>query len=372
MAVQPIRSIATASFRYPGFQSLDDETFRAQGGQNSPNTPSTTGASTGGGSGGEPSIRSAVMRPMTSNESDPQAPGPAGPGFGEQFAGTRGLDRTLQAVGALGIPGISMAASAARTGIGLNNAFADRKAREQVTGVQEPVSSTLAAYANPFSDVGQAGFTEATLSAMDNDAQMSNSTTVADPSGVAGWGAQAAARSQSDMSDMADNPQDLGTGGGAGADGPGTPGGYSGGGSYAEASQSQGRGGAAPSDPSAGDRGSPSGGGDDGSSGGGGCFLTTACCEAMGMTDDCDDLETLRAYRDRVMLATPEGRRDVEQYYRLAPGIVSAIRNPDVWRSLHAEFIRPAVAAIKDGRNRRAHRIYRKMVARAVALVTTS
>ena len=32
-----------------------------------------------------------------------------------------------------------------------------------------------------------------------------------------------------------------------------------------------------------------------------GCFLTTACCEVLGLSDDCFELRTLRRYRDRVL-----------------------------------------------------------------------
>ena len=39
-----------------------------------------------------------------------------------------------------------------------------------------------------------------------------------------------------------------------------------------------------------------------------GCFITTACCEALGLDDDCFELRTLRRYRDQV-LAKTAGRR---------------------------------------------------------------
>src|SRR6476646_10620356 len=39
-----------------------------------------------------------------------------------------------------------------------------------------------------------------------------------------------------------------------------------------------------------------------------GCFLTTACCEVLGLSDDCFELRTLRRYRDRVLIAMPGGQ----------------------------------------------------------------
>ncbi len=39
-----------------------------------------------------------------------------------------------------------------------------------------------------------------------------------------------------------------------------------------------------------------------------GCFLTTACCEVLGLSDDCFELRTLRRYRDRVLVAIARRR----------------------------------------------------------------
>lgn len=55
------------------------------------------------------------------------------------------------------------------------------------------------------------------------------------------------------------------------------------------------------------------------------CFLTTACCKAMNLPDDCTELSTLRNFRDTYMLSFPAGQKDVEHYYSVAPRIVEAI-----------------------------------------------
>jgi hypothetical protein len=97
-----------------------------------------------------------------------------------------------------------------------------------------------------------------------------------------------------------------------------------------------------------------------------GCFLTTACCEVLGLPDDCCELETLRRYRDLVLAASPQGREDVALYYRLAPAMLAAL--PEVERrdrllSLYLRFILPCALAARFGLNRFAHRRYARMMA---------
>jgi hypothetical protein len=56
-----------------------------------------------------------------------------------------------------------------------------------------------------------------------------------------------------------------------------------------------------------------------------GCFVSTAACRHRGLPDDCYELQTLRKFRDDVLLASPEGRQMVEHYYRVAPGIADRL-----------------------------------------------
>lgn len=92
------------------------------------------------------------------------------------------------------------------------------------------------------------------------------------------------------------------------------------------------------------------------------CYITTATCGSLGLPDDCDELQTLRFFRDEILLRSPAGRRDVERYYRVAPGVVDSIdRRTDaaaVYRDIHARHIAPAVAAVKAGDRERAHAIF--------------
>ena len=92
-------------------------------------------------------------------------------------------------------------------------------------------------------------------------------------------------------------------------------------------------------------------------SGGISCFLTTACCEYKGLPDDCEELEILRAFRDK-HVPTDE----VEEYYRIAPEIVDKIKGrPDklevIW-----DTVRSCVVDIQHGEFDNAHSKYRDMV----------
>jgi hypothetical protein len=69
-----------------------------------------------------------------------------------------------------------------------------------------------------------------------------------------------------------------------------------------------------------------------------GCFLTTAACEMRGLPDNCDELTTLRRFRDEVLLFSREGRTLVEEYYNEAPSLVPFIKDSDenerVWNDI--------------------------------------
>lgn len=88
----------------------------------------------------------------------------------------------------------------------------------------------------------------------------------------------------------------------------------------------------------------------------GGCFISTAVTTSLKLPDDC---------RDTYMKSAPERELDVEQYYRIAPGIVKYITQrpdaPKIWHGLWLTHLEPAIAAIERGDSAEAHRIYRDM-----------
>lgn len=104
--------------------------------------------------------------------------------------------------------------------------------------------------------------------------------------------------------------------------------------------------------------------GDKGSNNEGGCFLTTACTMALDLPDDCDELTTLRRFRDNYMLTFEEGRAEVKEYYAVAPEVVKAISaRPNalaIYRRIFDEIVSPCVKLIKQGRLELARTTYKK------------
>ena len=100
-----------------------------------------------------------------------------------------------------------------------------------------------------------------------------------------------------------------------------------------------------------------------------GCFITTACCETIGLDDDCFELRALRRYRDHVLVRRTGGAADVRMYYEIAPVILA--RLPAQERKLrlsavYARHILPAALAARLGLNSLAYRLYWSML-RALA-----
>ncbi len=96
-----------------------------------------------------------------------------------------------------------------------------------------------------------------------------------------------------------------------------------------------------------------------------GCFLTTACVEARGLPDDCQELTVLRAFRDGYLRARPGGPALIATYERVAPRIVARIaREPDAAAILARvyAFVEESVARIFLGDLEGALRGYRAMV----------
>jgi hypothetical protein len=97
-----------------------------------------------------------------------------------------------------------------------------------------------------------------------------------------------------------------------------------------------------------------------------GCYLTTACVGAMGLPDNCLELNVLRNFRDKVLLPTSIGRRAVEEYYSIAPEIIQAVGEQEksnaltVLRSIYND-IRKAVFLIGSGDFKGAFKHYQQM-----------
>lgn len=100
-----------------------------------------------------------------------------------------------------------------------------------------------------------------------------------------------------------------------------------------------------------------------------GCYIATACVDAVGLPDNCFELNVLRNFRDKVLLRTPRGRRAVEEYYRVAPEIVMAVEEREgndaesVWASVYSD-IRKAVSLLLSGDFEGAFQHYQQMTSR--------
>jgi hypothetical protein len=96
-----------------------------------------------------------------------------------------------------------------------------------------------------------------------------------------------------------------------------------------------------------------------------GCFLTTACCEVVGLSDDCFELRTLRRYRDRVLTTMPGGHAALAAYYLVAPSILDRIPQEERVKRLllvYVRFVLPSALAARVGFNRLAYSIYARMM----------
>lgn len=94
-----------------------------------------------------------------------------------------------------------------------------------------------------------------------------------------------------------------------------------------------------------------------GTSSGGVCYLTTACCERNGLSDNCEELTTLRKFRD---IFVPTSM--VQHYYDSAPYILAKIRKqPDLLDGIYS-IVQDCVKDIKAGLNGSAMARYINMV----------
>ena len=94
----------------------------------------------------------------------------------------------------------------------------------------------------------------------------------------------------------------------------------------------------------------------------GGCCITDATVNYMGLKDDCDELETLRKYRDLLVEDDPEFREVVLEYYRTAPIIVQKInksQNKNVrLDSIFKDLVTPVIGLLKENKIDEAKALY--------------
>ena len=103
-----------------------------------------------------------------------------------------------------------------------------------------------------------------------------------------------------------------------------------------------------------------------GSGSSGGCYLTSACVEAKGLPDDCQELQTLRAFRDGYLAHQTGGQEEIVEAINLLPNA------DEVWTTVYAELVQPCVEMIHAGELEAAHRRYKAYSLQRAALVACS
>ena len=95
------------------------------------------------------------------------------------------------------------------------------------------------------------------------------------------------------------------------------------------------------------------------------CFITTACVKSRQLADNCEELTTLRNFRDTYIAKQENGETLIDVYYRLSPAIVAAINQQedeeDIYLMLYGVICR-CVQAIKNQDYAYAMRTYMEMV----------
>lgn len=94
------------------------------------------------------------------------------------------------------------------------------------------------------------------------------------------------------------------------------------------------------------------------------CFISSACLEARGLTDDCYELRLLRLFRAEYVAKLPDGDRVLAEYQQKAPAIVRAIEAMPyeeaarVWAEIYERGVARAVSLITNGHWDDAYELY--------------
>lgn len=96
------------------------------------------------------------------------------------------------------------------------------------------------------------------------------------------------------------------------------------------------------------------------------CFITTAVCQSEGKGDDCAELTAFRAFRDGYLKACPDGADRIEEYYDIAPGIVTCINlcsdRAQRYEAIRETYLQPCYEDLLAGRNEACKDRYVRMV----------
>ena len=100
----------------------------------------------------------------------------------------------------------------------------------------------------------------------------------------------------------------------------------------------------------------------------GACIITTAACHVLHKGDDCDELNTLRRFRDAASAENPVIRDLVKEYYRVAPLLLDEIHalpeKEKIYQCLWKNYIEKSYLSIQEHDYLEAASIYIQMVVR--------
>lgn len=92
------------------------------------------------------------------------------------------------------------------------------------------------------------------------------------------------------------------------------------------------------------------------------CYISTACVVAKGLPDDCDELQTLRVFRDKMVKEDEAIAELVKEYYKNAPVIVEKINqennSEEIYNFLYNNLVLACVTKLKENKIQDAVDIY--------------
>lgn len=97
----------------------------------------------------------------------------------------------------------------------------------------------------------------------------------------------------------------------------------------------------------------------------GGCFISSVIYQAINNDDNCYELQTLRNFRDNVLLKDNKGSELVHEYYRIAPEIAYRLENKNdnmLYQHIVDNYLNKTIQHIEKQEFNQAILLYREMV----------
>ena len=96
------------------------------------------------------------------------------------------------------------------------------------------------------------------------------------------------------------------------------------------------------------------------------CFITAAVYGSFGKPDDCYELTAFRKFRDGWLALQTDGKNLIEEYYDVAPKIVTKINSlsdsAEIYKNLWRDYLSACLKSIEVGDNFTCKKIYVDMV----------